>query len=85
MATIEEVNEPIDVVTVFREGRMAPVKLRWAGCTHGIARVAYRWVTREGAYPVHHFSVVTDTDQIYEIVLNTQTMRWSIVKIHMQG
>jgi len=85
MSIVEEINEPIDVVTVFRDGRMAPVKLRWSGHTHGIERVAYRWVTRQGAYPIHHFSVVTDTGQIYEIILNTQSMQWTLLKIHMQG
>ena len=85
MATIEELNEPIDVVTVFRDGRMAPVKFRWAGRTHLIARVAYRWVTREGAHPVYHFSAVTGDDQTVEIILNTQNMQWSIAKVHMEG
>jgi len=85
MATIQELNEPIDVVTVFREGRMAPVKFRWAGRTYPVTRVAYRWVTREGAYPVHHFSVLADGDPIYEILLNTKTMQWSIVKVHLEG
>jgi len=85
MAVIEELNDPIDVVTVFREGRMAPVKFRWAGHTYPIARVAYRWVTREGAFPVYHFSVVAGDDQIVEIILNTQNMQWSIAKVHMEG
>jgi len=85
MATIEELNEPIDVVTVFREGTMAPVKFRWSGHTHAIVRVAYRWVTHEGAYPVYHFSVVAGGGQLYEILLNTQNMRWSLAKVHMEG
>jgi len=70
MATVEELNDPIDVVTVFRDGGMAPVKFRWAGRTYPVARVAYRWVTRQGAYPVHHFSVLTDDDQHEEKTRN---------------
>jgi len=85
MATTEELNETIDVVTVFREGRMAPVKFRWGGRTYPVTRVAYRWVTRQGAYPVHHFSVVAQGDQLYEIVLNTQNMQWSLLKVQMEG
>ena len=85
MATVEELNDPIDVVTVFRDGKMAPVKFRWAGRTYPIARVAYAWVTRQGAYPVHHFSVFTDDGQSVEILLNIQTMQWSIVKVQMDG
>jgi len=85
MATVEELNDPIDVVTVFRDGTMAPVKFRWAGRTHPIRRVAYRWVTRQGAYPVHHFSVIADGDPIYEIILNTQDMQWTLLKVQIEG
>ncbi len=85
MATIQELNEPVDVVTIFREGRMAPVKFRWAGRTHPVTRVAYRWVTRQGAYPVHHFSIVADGDTTYELILNTQPMQWSVAKVQMEG
>ncbi|MBM4032778.1 MAG: hypothetical protein FJ291_13445 [Planctomycetes bacterium] len=85
MATIQELNEPIDVVTVFREGRMAPVKFRWAGRVYPVTRVAYRWVTREGAFPLYHFSIVARDAQLCEVVLNTQTMQWSIVKVQMEG
>jgi len=85
MTTTEELNETIDVITVFREGRMAPVKFRWAGRTHQVARVAYRWVTRLGAYPVHHFSVATADGQLCELALNTQNMQWSLLKVQMEG
>jgi len=85
MATTQDLNDPIDVVTVFHEGRMAPMKFRWAGRTHPVTRVAYRWVTRQGSYPVHHFSVVTPNDQLCEIALHTQNMQWSLLKVQMEG
>ena len=85
MTTVEELNDPIDVVTVFRDGRMAPVKFRWAGRTYPITRIGYKWITRHGACPVHHFAVFTDDDQSWEIVLNTQAMQWSVVKVQMDG
>jgi len=85
MATIEEVNEPIDVVTVFRHGAMAPVKFRWAGRTYRVERVAYRWVSREGAHPIYHFCVLTADDQTCEIELHTRNMRWTIARLRMEG
>jgi len=69
MSVVEEVNDPIDVVTVFRDGGMSPVKCRWVGRTYPIERVGYKWVTREGAYPIHHFSVVSRDGMVYEIIL----------------
>jgi hypothetical protein len=85
MSVVEEVNDPIDVVTVFRDGGMSPVKFRWAGRTYPIERVAYQWVTREGAYPVHHFSVAARDGAVYEIRLSTRRMQWPVVKVQMEG
>lgn len=85
MATTQDLNDTIDVVTVFQEGRMAPVKFRWGGRTYPVTRVAYRWITRQGAYPIHHFSVATPDGQLCELALNTQSMQWSLLRVQMEG
>jgi len=81
---VEEVNEPIDVLTIFRDGTMRPVKFKWAGKTYTISRVTFEWVSKEGSYPVYHFAVMADGDDVFEIFLNTFTMRWTLAKVHMK-
>jgi len=82
---IEEINDPIDVMTVFREGKIRPVKFKWTGRTYAVSRVAYSWVTKEGSYPVHHFSVLTDGNSVYELLFNTYTLDWVLAKVHLIG
>ncbi|HUS58822.1 MAG TPA: hypothetical protein VM141_09235 [Planctomycetota bacterium] len=82
--SVEEVNEPIDVLTIFRDGGIRPVKFKWAGKTYTISRVTYEWVSKEGSYPIYHFAVMADGDDVYEILLNTFTMRWTLSKVHMK-
>jgi len=71
-------SEQIDVISVFRKKTVRPVKFRYAGRTHKIARILYPWVTREGGYPVHHFSVLTDDGNRFTLSLNTYKMHWAL-------
>jgi len=81
---VEDVNEPIDVLTIFRDGSMRPAKFKWAGKTYKVSRVTYEWITREGTYPVYHFAVMADGDDVYEIELSTCTMSWTLAKVHVK-
>ena len=81
---VEEVNEPIDVLTIFHDGALRPVKFKWTGKTYKISRVTYEWVTKEGNYPLYHFAVMADGDDVYEIHLNTRTMAWTLAKVHLK-
>ncbi len=82
---VEEINESVDVMTVFREGRIRPVKFKWTGRTYAVTRIAYSWVTREGSYPVHHFSVLCNGKDVYELIFNTYTLSWTLAKVNLPG
>jgi hypothetical protein len=69
---------PIDVVSIFRKKTVKPVKFKYAGRTHRIEKIMYAWITREGGFPVHHFSVITQDGNRFEISLRTYTMDWAI-------
>ncbi len=68
----------IDVISVFRMKTVQPVKFKYAGRTHKIEKILYAWVTREGGFPVHHFSVMTQDGNRFQIDLNTYEMAWSV-------
>jgi hypothetical protein len=72
----EEMSEHIDVISMFKNKTVSPVKFRYAGRTHKVAKILYPWVTREGNHPVHHFSVLTADDNRFTLSLNTYTMSW---------
>lgn len=70
--------EGIDVISIFRKKTIRPVKFKYAGRTHRITKLLYTWVTREGSYPVHHFSVLTQDGNRFELSLSTYTMAWAL-------
>ena len=80
---VQEVNEPIDVLSVFRDGRVRPVKFKWAGRTLAVSRIAYSWVTRMGAHAVHHFSLIAGSREVYEIFFDSHHMAWRLERIHL--
>jgi len=71
-------SESIDVISVFRRRTVRPVKFRYAGRTHKVKKILYTWVTREGGYPVHHFSVLTEDGNRLTLLLRTYTMDWAL-------
>ena len=73
--------EGIDVISVFHRRAIRPVKFRYAGRTHKVARVLYAWVTREGSFPVHHFAVLTQDGDRFEMKLDTYRMEWSLCDV----
>ena len=70
--------EQIDVISIFKRKTVRPVKFRYAGRTHKVAKILYPWITREGGYPVHHFSVLTDDGNRFTLSLNTYKMSWML-------
>ena len=85
MATTEDIHEPVDVLTIFRQGTIRPVRIRWAGRTHTIDTVQYEWVTREGTQPVRHFAVTLASGALCELTLHTHALRWTLCSVQMDG
>ena len=73
-----EMPEPIDVITIFHNHAIRPAKFKYAGRTHVVEKILYTWITREGRYPVHHFSVLTRDGNRFQIDLDTYQMAWSL-------
>jgi len=80
---VQDVNEPIEVLSVFRKGRVEPLRFKWSGRTLSVSRIAYAWVTRKGAHPLHHFSLMAGTSDVYEMYFDTYAMTWQLARIHV--
>lgn len=80
-----ECDDPIDVITVFKKDKIKPVRFKTSHQEYNIKEITYRWTSHEGKFIRYHFSVVTDTDDNYEIYLHTKDMRWTLSKISLEG
>ena len=72
----ESLNDPIDVLTVFAEGGMAPLRFRWKGRVVRVKKVTGRWSRREGQSVLRYFSVEGNGSDTYELCYDPRGPRW---------
>jgi len=77
------VNEPIRVGAVFDHG-VTPVWFLWQGRRYHVKTVTMRWQTTEGRATLLHLSV-TDHANLFELVLNQQTLSWAVAAVEPGG
>ncbi len=81
---VEELDEVVPVRADFSGGKITPKVFKRNGRTCEVTAVNARWDDREGAHPVHHFSVQVDGDT-YFLSLQTGEMLWRIEKVILPG
>ncbi len=81
---IEELDEVVAVRADFSAGKITPRVFKRSGRSYQVTAVNARWRDREGAHPVHHFSVQVDGDT-YFLSLQTGEMLWRLDKVILPG
>ena len=81
----EDIGEPIEVIAVFRGGKMRPLKFRWSERVYKIERINGGWVSDEGRSRLFHYSVMSDGPDVYEISYNPDRFSWHIDRVCMEG
>jgi len=81
----EDINDPIEVIAVFRQGKLRPLKFRWRDRVYKIERVNGGWVTDEGKNRLYHYSVSANSPDVYEISYNSDRFAWNIDRVCLEG
>ena len=82
---IETIQEPIEVITVFSNGRIQPVRFRWRQRVVKVRSVTGDWVKEEGADRVHFFSILAASGDYFEISYRTRDLRWTLCRVWIEG
>ncbi len=81
----EDISENIEVIAVFQAGKLKPLRFRWKGRVYRIQRVNGSWKSDEGAARFHHFSVMAEGPDVYEISYNPERFSWALDRVCMEG
>ena len=81
----EDVNETIEVITVFRLGRMRPLKFRWKERVYQVSKINGGWVSDEGCNKHYHYSVSTGGPDCFELCFDVGDMQWQLTRVFMDG
>ena len=78
---VQELNEPVEVLTHFQEGRVRPLRFRWRGRVYRVLRVNGSWSRPRGTDQEHHFAVTADNSDTFELVFDTGQFRWRLTRV----
>lgn len=66
------------------EGTVTPISFRWRGRDVHISDVGRRWTESHGPHELHHYLVMTPTQDTFELCLDTATLQWKITRVWEQ-
>lgn len=81
----ESIGDPVEVIVLFRHGKIQPIKFRWKDRVYKIVRVNGEWFSEQGEIRHRHFSVMAEGPDIYEIVYNTFSSVWELNRVCLVG
>ena len=82
---IEEIRESIEVIALFRRGKLEPLKFRWKDRSYRVSRINGDWNTEVGASRFHHFAVMSEGPDIYELSYDERAQSWKIESVSLLG
>ena len=80
---LQDINEPVEVIALFRQGKLAPLKFRWRERVYRVNRINGSWNRQEGRSRLFHFAVMSDSTDIYELSYNESSQNWRIEKVSL--
>lgn len=82
---IQSVQEPIEVITMFSEGHVQPLRFRWGKRVVRVNKVTGEWARNEGDSRIHYYSVLGDTSDYFELAYDARKVQWTLVKVWLDG
>jgi hypothetical protein len=81
----EEIGDPVDVITLFHNGNMSPLRFRWKSQVFKVSKVNGGWLSEEGLSKRKHFAVSVGTSDVYELSYSVDSQRWELERVCMVG
>jgi len=81
----EELDEPIAVIALYADGRLRPLRFRWSGRVYRIARVTGHWIVQEGDNKHHHYAVLCERSNVFEICYDSKNLGWRLRSVYLDG
>ena len=81
---IEDVNEPIEVISYFDGKRMRPLRFRWQGRAYRIERVNGVWDAAKGRSREYHFHVSTRESGSFELIYDNAGFVWRLGRVCLE-
>jgi hypothetical protein len=81
----EDVYEPVDVIAVFQNGKMQPLRFKWNERVYKVTKVNGEWVSDEGSNRFYHYSVMVGGPDCFELCYDSRNMNWELARVCLEG
>ncbi len=81
----EELFEPIEVISHFKNGNPVPLRFKWNQRTYSIKKINGKWHEYQGAAKQYHFSVNCDSSDCFELLFDTHNLTWQLLRVCLEG
>jgi hypothetical protein len=76
----ESLDDPVDVLTVFEDGALRPLRFRWQGRVVRVRRVSGSWTRREGPALLRYYAVDGSPAGTYELCFDPRGPAWRLTR-----
>ncbi len=77
---IQEINDSVQVVVIFKAGVMEPRKFLWHGREYPVKSVNLTYSRFEGRAKVYYFAV-SDSANFFKLRFNSDDLTWALVEV----
>jgi hypothetical protein len=84
-ARFESLNDPVDVLTVFVDGKVKPLRFRWQGRVIRVRKVSGEWTRREGQTLLRYYAVEGAPAGTYELCFDARGPGWILSRAWPAG
>jgi hypothetical protein len=81
----EDIYEGIEVISLFKNGKIRPLRFKWNGRVYKVNRLNGHWVSPQGYNKQYHFSIIADSCDYFEIMFDTANFEWQLARVCLEG
>ena len=79
---LEQINEDIEVVTIFKQNQAIPWKFLWQGREFIVQKVNLSYFSHEGRSKIYYFAV-SDNVNYFKLQFNTDNLQWILLESYV--
>jgi hypothetical protein len=79
---LEQVNDPIEVITIFKEGKAIPFKFLWQGKEYLIKKINLNYSSWQGRSKLYFFAV-SDSANYFKLQFDTNNLVWTLLESYV--
>ena len=80
---LETINEPIEVIAAFKQGKLEPAQFLWQGREILVKKINLAYSSWEGRTKFYYFAV-TDSVNYFKLQFNAESLNWTLLESYVE-